>query len=251
MLAFFGGFVGLLIVVIGLLSGVLSVLREFQVMYWKPTAPKRVVFWAFVRIAFIISLGVSWFNAFTSMKGRERDLHIAESAKISLAATNVTLQTRLDEASKSRLSVLPDPSLRSVGSVAASIRELHNIIHSFSGQETISIIVTSRNRDMRAANTVLDLLNVACHGTPLVDCEIVFPNISQSIDSGVPSSAASGLVLHGDRSPDGIVAKFSKVFGEWFAVHTSSDLPDSIRKYSQRKNMVFIWLELGTGNPWK
>jgi hypothetical protein len=52
--------VNLLLVVIGLLSGVLSVLREIQEMYLPPKIPKKKHFWAVVRIAFVIAAVVLW-----------------------------------------------------------------------------------------------------------------------------------------------------------------------------------------------
>lgn len=69
--------------------------RNKQYEYVK--AAQRSVFWAFVRIIFVVSAGISWFNAFTSMKGREVDLHAAESRALIAEHANTVLQTRLAE----------------------------------------------------------------------------------------------------------------------------------------------------------
>src|SRR5262249_18070545 len=53
-------FVVILAIVVGLLSGVLSVIREIQAMYKPPKAGERPVFWGFVRIAFVISAVLLW-----------------------------------------------------------------------------------------------------------------------------------------------------------------------------------------------
>lgn len=52
---FLGSTAALLFIIVGLLSGVLSVIREVQLMYLPPKATERKVFWGFVRIAFVIS----------------------------------------------------------------------------------------------------------------------------------------------------------------------------------------------------
>jgi hypothetical protein len=49
-------------IVIGLLSGVLSLVREVQIMYLPAKASKRKMLWAFVRIATILSFVILWAN---------------------------------------------------------------------------------------------------------------------------------------------------------------------------------------------
>ncbi len=50
------------IVVVGLLSGALSVMRDLQEMYWPAQATRRRVFWGWVRIAFIIAAVMLWLD---------------------------------------------------------------------------------------------------------------------------------------------------------------------------------------------
>src|SRR5438105_15767297 len=49
-------------IVVGLLSGVLSIVREIQQMYWPATAQSPRVFWAFVRIAFVLAAVILWLD---------------------------------------------------------------------------------------------------------------------------------------------------------------------------------------------
>jgi hypothetical protein len=50
----------IILIVIGLLSGVLSVLREVQSMYFPAKAAEGKVFFVFVRIAFVIAAVLLW-----------------------------------------------------------------------------------------------------------------------------------------------------------------------------------------------
>ena len=97
MLSYFGGTVELLLLVIGLISGVLSILRDLQMMYNPAQADPKRVYWGWVRIAFIISAGLVWYNAFSSMKGREADLHNAELAlKVEKGKPPLIIQTTIN-----------------------------------------------------------------------------------------------------------------------------------------------------------
>jgi hypothetical protein len=49
-------------VIVGLLSGVLAVVREVQIMYLPAKAADKKVFWGFVRIAFVVALVVLLWN---------------------------------------------------------------------------------------------------------------------------------------------------------------------------------------------
>jgi len=55
-------------IVIGLLSGALSVLREFQVMYFPPKAESKRVFWGWVRIAFVAAAILLWLDEHSKVK---------------------------------------------------------------------------------------------------------------------------------------------------------------------------------------
>jgi hypothetical protein len=44
------------LLIIGLLSGVLAVFREVQMMYFPPKLTDKKIFWGYVRIAFVISM---------------------------------------------------------------------------------------------------------------------------------------------------------------------------------------------------
>src|ERR1039458_5330676 len=58
------GFIGhtleIVLIVVGLLSGTLAVLREVQLMYLPAKANEKKVFWAFARIAFVIAAILLW-----------------------------------------------------------------------------------------------------------------------------------------------------------------------------------------------
>jgi hypothetical protein len=58
----FGHTLAVIIVVVGLLSGSLSVLRELQVMYAPTKASERQVFWSWVRIAFVVAAVLLWWD---------------------------------------------------------------------------------------------------------------------------------------------------------------------------------------------
>ena len=45
MVGFFGGILKLILVVVALLSGALSIFREFQLMYRPPAVPQKSVLW--------------------------------------------------------------------------------------------------------------------------------------------------------------------------------------------------------------
>lgn len=51
-----------ILLIIGLLTGVLSVAREIQQMYWPAAAQSRKVFWGWVRVAFVFALVILWFD---------------------------------------------------------------------------------------------------------------------------------------------------------------------------------------------
>src|ERR1700722_15196723 len=58
------GFLGhsweIVLIVVGLLSGALSVLREVQLMYLPAKAAGKKLFWGFARIAFVIAAVLLW-----------------------------------------------------------------------------------------------------------------------------------------------------------------------------------------------
>ncbi len=92
-------------------------------MYWPPKAPHRKVLWAFVRIAFVVSAGLSWFNAFASMKGRERDSHAAELRAIKAETSNTVLRTQLEDVTRSQPPEPPDSLRRRAKKLADDIDE--------------------------------------------------------------------------------------------------------------------------------
>jgi hypothetical protein len=96
MLSYFGGILEILLLVVGLISGALSVARDFQRMYSPARTDEKRVYWGWVRIAFVISAGLVWYNAFSSMKGRERDLHAKELEALQEKANNASLQAQVE-----------------------------------------------------------------------------------------------------------------------------------------------------------
>ena len=66
MLTLMSGFLNptlaVVVIVIALLSGVLSIIREGQLMYAPAKAADKKVFWGWVRIAFILAACLSWWN---------------------------------------------------------------------------------------------------------------------------------------------------------------------------------------------
>src|ERR1017187_441406 len=52
--------VAIVFLVVGLLSGVLAVVREVQLMYWPAKTTDKRAFWGFARIAFVIALILLW-----------------------------------------------------------------------------------------------------------------------------------------------------------------------------------------------
>lgn len=61
----------LICLVVALLSGVLAVFREVQMMYFPPKSPNKKVFWAFVRIAFGIALVLLYADEHTKVSQLE------------------------------------------------------------------------------------------------------------------------------------------------------------------------------------
>lgn len=84
MLNYFGGAFAVVLLIVGLLSGALSVFREMQLMYKPPAASQRKQFWGWVRVAFVLSLCTLWYESFNSLKGREADLRKSDETKQSL-----------------------------------------------------------------------------------------------------------------------------------------------------------------------
>jgi hypothetical protein len=63
------------VLVIALLSGVFSVVREVQIMYFLPVeaeSRKKQIFWAFVRIAFVVAAVVLWLDERTKVTSLEK-----------------------------------------------------------------------------------------------------------------------------------------------------------------------------------
>jgi hypothetical protein len=58
----------IVLVVVGLLSGALALLREMQLMYFPPKAGERSVFWSWVRIAFIVAAVLLWWDEHSKVK---------------------------------------------------------------------------------------------------------------------------------------------------------------------------------------
>jgi hypothetical protein len=58
----FGGILGVLLLAFGLLTGILALAREVQLMYRPAAVESRRLFWVFVRIAFVMSVGWLWWN---------------------------------------------------------------------------------------------------------------------------------------------------------------------------------------------
>lgn len=50
------------VIVFGLLSGTISVLREVQLMYFPPKTTTRRTFWSWVRIAFVVAVVLLWLD---------------------------------------------------------------------------------------------------------------------------------------------------------------------------------------------
>src|ERR1039457_6354973 len=59
---FFGNTVFIIVLIVGLLTGALSILREVQIMYWPTALPPKPLFWSFVRIAFVIAAALLWWD---------------------------------------------------------------------------------------------------------------------------------------------------------------------------------------------
>jgi len=59
---FLGSTLALVLIIVGLLSGVLSIFREVQVMYFPTRVGQKKTFWGFVRIAAIVALIIVWRN---------------------------------------------------------------------------------------------------------------------------------------------------------------------------------------------
>jgi hypothetical protein len=72
------GFLGstffVVLLVLGLISGSLSVLREVQLMYFPAKAKERSVFWAWVRIAVVIAAIILWTNEHSKVSELSKQL---------------------------------------------------------------------------------------------------------------------------------------------------------------------------------
>ena len=65
----------IILIVIGLLSGSLSGLRELQVMYAPAKATDKRVFWGWVRIAFVVAAVLLWWDEHSKVKQLPLDLN--------------------------------------------------------------------------------------------------------------------------------------------------------------------------------
>ncbi len=63
-----GHTLAVILLVVGLLSGTFAVLRELQVMYAPAKATEKRVFWAWVRIAFIVAAVLLWWDEHSKVK---------------------------------------------------------------------------------------------------------------------------------------------------------------------------------------
>lgn len=115
MISYFGSILELVLIVVALLSGALSIVRDLQKMYSPARTDDKRLFWGWVRIAFVISAVLVWWNAFSSMKGREQDLHEKELATLAAQHLNGDLQTEnriLKERAPTSYSAYPRTEIR-------------------------------------------------------------------------------------------------------------------------------------------
>jgi hypothetical protein len=63
-----GHSLAVILVVVGLLSGTLSVLRELQIMYAPAKASERRTFWGWVRLAFVVAAILLWYDEHSKVK---------------------------------------------------------------------------------------------------------------------------------------------------------------------------------------
>ena len=71
----------IILVVVGLLSGSLSVLREIQLMYLPAKATDQRIFWAWVRIAFVIAAVLLWVDEHSKVGQLSTELSTAKAEK--------------------------------------------------------------------------------------------------------------------------------------------------------------------------
>jgi len=83
----------LVLIVVGLLSGALSVLREIQMMYAPPTANQRRVFWGWVRVAFVLAIALLWVDEHTKviqltaeLQDRQKPIQVTSPPKMAYMA---------------------------------------------------------------------------------------------------------------------------------------------------------------------
>jgi hypothetical protein len=78
-LGFLGQVIGVIFLAVGLLSGALSIIREVQLMYRPAAADRKRVFWAFVRIAFVISAVILLANEHSKVRSLQAGLSKKEA----------------------------------------------------------------------------------------------------------------------------------------------------------------------------
>ena len=81
-LGFLGSTMALVLIVVGLFSGVLAILREIQLMYRPASAGDKRLFWGFVRIAFIIAAALLWADEHEKVSQLENKLKELTSANL-------------------------------------------------------------------------------------------------------------------------------------------------------------------------
>jgi hypothetical protein len=64
----------LFILIVGLLSGVLSVMRDVQGMYWPSKVNERKTFWVWARIAFVVAAILLWADEHSKVGQLESEL---------------------------------------------------------------------------------------------------------------------------------------------------------------------------------
>jgi hypothetical protein len=179
----------------------------------------------------------------------------------SLASSNAALRaenSKLSIRSETPCPQIPTITLHSYRN-EMTVRQVSRLRERFAGAirqaQPITFVITYPVGSEKFKEDVYSLVVDACstaipQGSP---CSIELPaNPKLEIDTGIPSPAHSGIVVHASDSTASAARQYlaQYVLGTCYKTLYSPAMPDAIMKLNGPHSSNFVWLELGAGSPW-
>jgi hypothetical protein len=137
------GFLGhtweIVLIVVGLLSGAISVLREVQLMYFPAKAEGKKLFWGFARIAFVIAAILLWSNEhdkvsqLAALKSEKPTFNVPPAQVVVIPPSQPTSERSMDRGPavhELKLAFIDSPTLTTIRRTRIAA-EMDRIYHRF------------------------------------------------------------------------------------------------------------------------